>query len=30
VNARVAVELDVERFWDRVITAVDVLGSHAP
>jgi purine nucleosidase/pyrimidine-specific ribonucleoside hydrolase len=30
VNARVAVELDVERFWDRVITAVDVLGGHAP
>lgn len=30
VNARVAVELDVERFWDRVITAVDVLGGPAP
>ncbi|MER6615842.1 nucleoside hydrolase [Streptomyces xantholiticus] len=26
VNARVAVELDVEMFWDRVIAAVDVLG----
>ena len=29
VNARVAVELDVKRFWDRVIAAVDVLGGHA-
>ncbi|RSS82274.1 nucleoside hydrolase [Streptomyces sp. WAC06614] len=26
VNARVAVELDVDRFWDRLLTAVDRLG----
>jgi purine nucleosidase/pyrimidine-specific ribonucleoside hydrolase len=25
-NARVAMELDVERFWDLVISAVDTLG----
>ncbi|UYQ66388.1 nucleoside hydrolase [Streptomyces peucetius] len=30
VNARVAVELDVERFWDRVVAAVAVLGRRAP
>lgn len=28
VNARVAVNLDAERFWDRMVTAVDVLGSR--
>ncbi|MFD4138670.1 nucleoside hydrolase [Streptomyces sp. NPDC058572] len=28
VNARVALTLDSERFWDRVITAIDVLGSR--
>lgn len=28
VNARVAVHLDAERFWDRMVTAVDVLGSR--
>lgn len=30
VNARVAVELDVGTFWNRVIAAVDVLGRQAP
>jgi len=28
-NARVALELDVERFWDLVIGAVDTLGARA-
>ena len=28
-NARVAVELDVERFWDLVVDAVDRLGRDA-
>lgn len=28
VNARVAVGLDTERFWDRMVTAVEVLGSR--
>lgn len=28
VNARVAVNLDAERFWDRMVTAVEVLGSR--
>ncbi|GLX38957.1 pyrimidine-specific ribonucleoside hydrolase RihA [Streptomyces roseochromogenus] len=28
VNARVAVRLDTERFWDRMVTAVEVLGSR--
>ncbi|MFF3291326.1 nucleoside hydrolase [Streptomyces sp. NPDC003023] len=30
VNANVAVELDVERFWDRMIAAVESLGGRAP
>ncbi|MFJ8074075.1 nucleoside hydrolase [Streptomyces sp. NPDC096176] len=30
VNAQVAVELDTERFWDRVIAAVDALGGRTP
>ncbi|MEU0372166.1 nucleoside hydrolase [Streptomyces sp. NPDC006283] len=29
VNAQVAVELDTERFWDRVVAAVDALGGRA-
>ncbi|MEU6707311.1 nucleoside hydrolase [Streptomyces wuyuanensis] len=29
VNARVAVRLDQERFWDRVVAAVDTLGRKA-
>ncbi|MFP1628450.1 nucleoside hydrolase [Streptomyces sp. 5K101] len=29
VNAQVAVRLDADRFWDRVIAAVDVLGRRA-
>ncbi|MFG3305106.1 nucleoside hydrolase [Streptomyces wuyuanensis] len=29
VNARVAVRLDQERFWDRVVGAVDTLGRQA-
>ncbi|MFD8194652.1 nucleoside hydrolase [Streptomyces wuyuanensis] len=29
VNARVAVRLDQERFWDRVVGAVDTLGRRA-
>jgi purine nucleosidase/pyrimidine-specific ribonucleoside hydrolase len=29
VNARVAVDLDRELYWDRVITAVEVLGGSA-
>jgi inosine-uridine nucleoside N-ribohydrolase len=28
-NARVATDLDVERFWDRVIGAVERLGERA-
>jgi purine nucleosidase/pyrimidine-specific ribonucleoside hydrolase len=30
VNALVAVDLDVEKFWDRVIAAVDTLGRRVP
>ncbi len=29
-NARVAMELDVERFWDLVVDAVDTLGARIP
>lgn len=29
VNAQVAVDLDADRFWDRVIAAVDALGRRA-
>ncbi|MFK0255141.1 nucleoside hydrolase [Streptomyces sp. NPDC090445] len=30
VNARVATALDADRFWDRVVAAVSVLGTPAP